>query len=395
MIRLLNILKHKALLTSLLVITVVFGIFLTIKVTEYANAQARDFFLTQAKLVAAAADPRDIQNLSGDPSQLVTPAYDQTLKRLIRVKHNIKDARFVYLMRLDQDQIHFILDTEDTHSKDYSPPGQTFNNPSTALKEIFITGQPFVEGPFHDRWGDWVSAHAPVYDPSSGKIIAISGIDINATTWSRHVKIYKYSCALISALLISLMFGSIFLHNAVKHWQEAEAEVNKMARYDALTGLPNRYLINEILTRVISESENHEKKFALLFMDLNNFKWVNDTYGHATGDKLLQIIAGRLKQVLRRADTFGRLGGDEFIFILENLMDINENALSIAEKIQNNISAPLTLSDLENFSIFASIGIATYPKHGTSVEKLMSNADHAMYQAKRNPFSQIVFFTPE
>ncbi|WP_410209140.1 diguanylate cyclase domain-containing protein [Aquirhabdus sp.] len=387
--------KHKALLTSLLVIAVIFGIFLTVKVTGYANAQANDFFLTQAKLVAAATDPNDIRNFSGDSSELTTPGYKLTLERLTRIKQSMKDARFVYLMRLDNDQVHFIFDTEDIHSKDYSPPGEVFNNPSKELRNIFITGQPFVEGPFHDQWGDWVSAHAPIYDPHSGKIIAISGIDINAATWSKHVKIYKYSSALISALLVSFMFGCIFLHNAVKHWQEAEEQVNRMARFDALTGLPNRYLINEILERVILDAEKNEKKFALLFMDINNFKWVNDTLGHSTGDKLLQIIASRLKQVLRRADTFGRLGGDEFIFILENLVDTHENALSIAEKIQNTLSMPITINGLENFSILASIGIAIYPKHGETAEKLMSNADYAMYQAKKNPFCQIVFFTHE
>jgi diguanylate cyclase (GGDEF)-like protein len=292
---------------------------------------------------------------------------------------------------MDNHQVHFIFDTEDVHSVDYSPPGEVFENPSQRLVNIFESGKAFEEGPFVDHWGSWVSAHAPIFDPHSGKVIAISGIDIKSATWERHTQIYQISCGLISGLLICLMMGSVFLHNAVKHWQDAEGEVNKMARFDALTGLPNRYLINEKLRRVIEESIKNELKFALLFLDMNNFKWVNDTLGHSTGDVLLQEVATRLKRVLRDSDTVGRFGGDEFIFILEDLVDEVYNARAIAEKILAVMAEPLQIKGLEKFTTTASIGIAIYPKDGDSVEKLMSNADRAMYQAKKNPLSHIIF----
>ncbi len=391
MIKLFNILKYKTLLTLLLIITVAIGVFLVLKVTHYGENQARRFFLSQAELVAAAVDPSDVASFSGTDSELKTAAYKRTLQRLTRIKQTMPDVRFVYLMRLQDQQVHFIFDTENIHSKDYSPPGEVYDNPSPALKDIFVHGKSFEEGPFTDSWGNWVSAHAPIYDPHSGKVIAISGIDINAQTWQRHIQIYQLSCALISGLLICLLIGSVFLHNAVKHWQDAEGEVNKMARYDALTGLPNRYLINEIMRRVIEDSVRHELKFALLFLDMNNFKWVNDTLGHSTGDLLLQEIAGRLKHVLRETDTVGRFGGDEFIFILEDLVDEVYNARMIAEKILAVIAEPLHIKGLDKFTTTASIGIAIYPKDGETVEKLMSNADRAMYQAKKNPLSHIIF----
>lgn len=389
MARFFQILKFKTLLTILLILTVAIGVYLTLKVGRIGDHQAQEFFISQAELVAAAVDPNDVSSFSGNDEELRTAAYKRTLTRLTRIKNTMEDARFIYLMRLKDNKVIFIVDAEDPRSKDYSPPGQIYSNPSQNLKAIFIHGKPLIEGPLHDQWGDWVSAHAPIFDPKTGKVIAISGIDINSNTWMRHLRFYQYSCMIISALLILLMFGSIFLHNAVKHWQDAEEKVNKMARFDALTGLPNRYLINEILLKAIEKAKNNHSKFALLFLDMDNFKWVNDNLGHSMGDLLLQEVASRLKQTLRSTDTVGRLGGDEFIFILENLAD-DDNAFAIAESIEHAVSQPLSIPKLEHFAVAASIGIAVYPKHGDTAEKLMSNADRAMYRAKKSPLNQII-----
>lgn len=369
-------------------ITVAVGIFLTIEIGRIGDRQSREFFITQAQSVAAAVDPTDIIHITGDNPELSNAAYQRTVKRLTRIKNTMKDARFVYLMRLKNNQILFMIDAENPTSKDYSPPGQIYTNPTPELKAIFTNGKPFIEGPLPDQWGNWVSALAPIFDPATGKVIAISGIDINSNTWMQRLRFYQYSCIAISALLILLMLGSMFLHNAVKHWQDAEEAVNKMARFDALTGLPNRYLINEMLLRAIETANRKNSKFALLFLDMDNFKWVNDNLGHSTGDKLLQVIATRLKQTLRSTDTVGRFGGDEFIFILEDLND-DCHAFPIAETIEQAISQPLFIAGLERFAIAASIGIAVYPKDGDTAEKLMSNADRAMYRAKKSTLNQI------
>lgn len=205
-IKLFNILKYKTLLTLLLVIAVSFGVYLVFKVTHYGENQARSFFLSQAELVAAAADPNDVANFSGTDSELKTAAYKRTLQRLTRIKQTMPDVRFVYLMRMEDHQVHFIFDAEDVHSKDYSPPGEVYQNPSAALKNIFSTGKAFEEGPFEDAWGSWVSAHAPIIDPKSGKVIAISGIDINAQTWQHHIQIYQLSAALTDHRSTDLSF---------------------------------------------------------------------------------------------------------------------------------------------------------------------------------------------
>ena len=351
-------------------ITVSIGILLTIEIGRIGDRQSRDFFISQAKLVAAAVDPNDVIQFDGNNAELSTAAYKRTLKRLTRIKETMIDARFVYLMRLENNQVVFIVDTEDPKSKDYSPPGQIYPNHSPELKDIFTTGKPIIEGPLQDQWGNWVSAHAPIFDPTTHQVIAISGIDIYSKTWMQRLRFYQYSCIAISVLLFLLMLGSMFLHNAVKHWQDAEKEVNKMARFDALTGLPNRYLINEMLLRVIETANRTDSKFALVFLDMDNFKWVNDNLGHSVGDKLLQVVATRLKQTLRSTDTVGRFGGDEFIFILEDLADDN-NAFAIAESIEQAISQPLEIIGLEHFAVAASIGIAVYPKDGDTAEKLM------------------------
>lgn len=160
-------------------------------------------------------------------------------------------------------------------------------------------------------------------------------------------------------------------------------EIRRMAYHDLLTGLPNRQLFNELINQALAQAQRnrHNRLLAVLFLDLDRFKIVNDTLGHNIGDKLLQAVAHRLKQCCQRnRDTVARRGGDEFIIMLPEL-DSTQEAVRVAMKIINAFAAPFIITDHELF-IGASIGISIFPEDGTDGEMLVKHADIAMYRAK-------------
>lgn len=171
-----------------------------------------------------------------------------------------------------------------------------------------------------------------------------------------------------------------------------EEAINHQAHHDALTGLPNRVLFKDRLGLMITMSQREELQCATLFVDLDRFKWVNDTLGHMHGDELLKMVATRLKNCLRKGDTLARLGGDEFTVLLPNIKS-KENALNIAEKMLAEINRPFMLDEQEVF-ISASIGVAMYPNDGTTIEALLKSADIAMYHVKWEGKNGVLFYNP-
>lgn len=165
-----------------------------------------------------------------------------------------------------------------------------------------------------------------------------------------------------------------------------------MAHHDTLTGLPNRASFTEHLNQAIVLSEREKQALAVLFLDLDKFKPVNDQHGHAIGDLLLQQVANRIRQCLRGADIVGRIGGDEFVILLQNIHHI-ANAQQTAEKICECLSLPYEV-DGKILHIGVSIGIALYPLHGSNAMQLVRYADGAMYEAKKLPERVQVFASP-
>jgi diguanylate cyclase (GGDEF)-like protein/PAS domain S-box-containing protein len=176
--------------------------------------------------------------------------------------------------------------------------------------------------------------------------------------------------------------------------QHKSAEIIRQhAYFDALTLLPNRFLSLDRLSQMLNEAERNEEKTAVLFLDLDDFKKVNDSLGHEVGDKLLIEAANRLNLAVRKEDTVGRLGGDEFIVLLRALND-DHNAMDISENLLRVFREPFQIDGRE-LILTVSIGIAIYPENGNCASDLLRNADSAMYQAKalgRNTYS---FFTEE
>jgi diguanylate cyclase (GGDEF)-like protein len=162
--------------------------------------------------------------------------------------------------------------------------------------------------------------------------------------------------------------------------KQAEAKLTQLALYDQLTGLPNRTMFYERLTALLPQARRTKSEMALLFIDLDGFKVVNDTLGHSIGDQLLQEVGKRLRACIRESDTAARMGGDEFTVILNNLQD-SEQTTNIAEKIINAINQPMHLNG-KICKVGASIGIAIYPNHAENAHDLVRAADSAMYHAK-------------
>jgi diguanylate cyclase (GGDEF)-like protein/PAS domain S-box-containing protein len=160
----------------------------------------------------------------------------------------------------------------------------------------------------------------------------------------------------------------------------AEQRVFRMAHYDALTDLPNRNLFGDRLEEAHKRARRHGEKLAIFFVDLNRFKPINDTYGHAVGDAVLREVSRRLKAGMRATDTIARVGGDEFMVLLEELRDIPE-VEEIRQKLLQVLSQPMLLGNRQ-LSIGASIGFAVYPDHSEEIAELIALADKDMYRHK-------------
>ncbi len=152
--------------------------------------------------------------------------------------------------------------------------------------------------------------------------------------------------------------------------------------YDALTHLPNRALFNDRLKQAIAAAHRNKARLALMFIDLDKFKPVNDTYGHGVGDLLLKDVALRIQDCLRDSDTAARIGGDEFVILLPAI-ETQRDASKVGEKILHALNQPFALAG-HTLNISASIGVAVYPEHGSEEKLLVKSADIAMYHAKKN-----------
>ena len=176
--------------------------------------------------------------------------------------------------------------------------------------------------------------------------------------------------------------------------KRAEQELRYLANYDTLTGLPNRTLLGERLGHAIIRARRTARKVAVLFLDLDRFKHVNDSMGHAAGDRMLKAAGARLRATVREADTVARLGGDEFTVVLEDVQDSDE-AASVARKLLEAFTVPLELDSNQEVVISPSIGVALYPDHGMVPTDLLKFADTAMYQAKERGRNTFMVYTPE
>ena len=174
---------------------------------------------------------------------------------------------------------------------------------------------------------------------------------------------------------------------------DAERKIRHIAYHDSLTGLPNRMLFIDRIDQAISRALREDTQFALLFLDIDHFKVINDSMGHAAGDQLLNIVALRLQDVLRKSDTIARLGGDEFTIIIESLQEA-EWVVTVANNILRQLEVPVEINNRQ-VHVGGSIGIALFPQDGESFGALLKNADIAMYKAKEQGRHTFQFYAAE
>lgn len=173
---------------------------------------------------------------------------------------------------------------------------------------------------------------------------------------------------------------ALIFHDATAQLRREEA-LTRMAFTDPLTGLPNRALFTDRLNHALAHARRQGEGVALLFVDLDGFKSVNDSHGHSIGDALLQMAAGRLRDLVRADDTAARYGGDEFAVVMEGLNEPGDASL-VADKLAAALAAPFVI-DGKEYSVSASIGVALFPQHAADAERMIECADAAMYRAKR------------
>ncbi|MDX1737190.1 MAG: sensor domain-containing diguanylate cyclase [Alphaproteobacteria bacterium] len=189
-------------------------------------------------------------------------------------------------------------------------------------------------------------------------------------------------------LLLVVEYDVTPLHAALAATEEAKERLRHMAHYDALTGLPSQHLFQENAALLMSQAARHQERLAVMFLDLDGFKNVNDNHGHDAGDHVLKVVANRLKQCLRDADTVARMGGDEFVVLVSDTREEKDVRL-VAEKILQALQRPITLKSNVDVQIGTSIGVAFYPDHGDNSEDLLKKADHNMYEAKKGGKNRI------
>jgi diguanylate cyclase (GGDEF)-like protein len=196
-----------------------------------------------------------------------------------------------------------------------------------------------------------------------------------------------------SDYLVKETINSEILERTVRYSMERkkiEHHLNHLAHYDYLTNLPNRVLFLDRLSQAISLAQRSSEQFTVMYIDLNDFKAVNDNHGHDMGDKLLREFAERLQKNVRRSDTVARIGGDEFTILL-NHMGSKSKIISLAQKLIDSVEQPFVMDNI-NLSIGCSIGIAVFPDAGDNIDLIQKNADMAMYQAKQTGTNCYRFF---
>jgi len=184
-----------------------------------------------------------------------------------------------------------------------------------------------------------------------------------------------------------LMFGT---HQDITRQKLYEAKMLYDSQYDALTSLPNRILLADRLQQALSIAKREKVNLALMFIDLDKFKAINDTLGHNVGDQVLRMVGQRIQNCMRKSDTLARIGGDEFVVLLPKVRG-EQDAFGVAGKICHVLNMPFELAE-QSLSISSSIGIALYPEHGDKENILMQHADTAMYFAKASDSENVKIY---
>lgn len=305
----------------------------------------------------------------------------QNIDRLSNLT-NLSEIKYVYSLIEKEGKVYFTsssaTDEERRSGKNLTRYFDHYDDVSPAIAKAMIENKTiFIEAT--DKWGTFRSIIIPMVTPMGNHYTLCADISIS------HISNILYKQALLH---ITIALGLFIITFISLIWRLHH--IRKLAFYDPLTALPNRM---ELINRVnysLANAQRNNNALALLFLDLDHFKEINDTLGHKVGDELLIEVAKRIQDVLRKADTASRMGGDEFVLLLPFTDAIG--ASNLAQKLLETISKPYFIAKHE-LSVTASIGIALYPIDGDDHETLSRNADFAMYNAKKEGRNGYQFFT--
>ena len=262
-----------------------------------------------------------------------------------------------------------------------------------------------LEGPFVVVYGLWALAAlhpsmATLFEPvmrkpsslTRGHLAVLAGLQLLGPVLLCIQRIRGAHVDVTTVIVVTAVISALVVAHLVRMVRE-RAEMEHAAEHDGLTGLPRRELFNDRVTIAVSAAHQRQGLMAVMFIDLDRFKKVNDSLGHEVGNQLLQLVAKRLRRCVRDGDTVGRMGGDEFTVLLPDIKE-ESDARRIAEKIREEFIEPFAIGDRRLF-VTASVGVALYPKDGLDSLTLLKNADAAMYRAKDRGRDQYQLYTPD
>ncbi|PWK13041.1 bifunctional diguanylate cyclase/phosphodiesterase [Tumebacillus permanentifrigoris] len=379
-------------------VTVVLGYLLMIRACNSERAHTQEMLAGIAPTMAY-----ELKELGHGQLSFSTSPNDPHYLRLIEMMKNwmvlnpqissmytmrqTPDGKKVFLVAPETDYNH---DGKIDNAREARVPiGTIYSEVVQELDASFRGKQVFQAEPNTDFWGESISAFVPVYGPD-GRQEAVFGVDFNVSMLQHNLTVARVSTMLlVSVFMLTLysFYTVTFLSSVARiverHRREIEkneALIKHQAYHDALTGLPNRALIKARLQETIEVCGASDEQFAVMFLDLDRFKIVNDSLGHSIGDLLLIEVASRLRTCVQEEHTVARLGGDEFVVLLPCVRAESE-VTEVAEAILQALQNPFHIEGHELF-LTTSIGVALYPLHGHDVDSLIQHADTAMYRAK-------------
>jgi diguanylate cyclase (GGDEF)-like protein/PAS domain S-box-containing protein len=284
---------------------------------------------------------------------------------------------YVALLDPDSDTLSFpyFVDQHD------APPAPCRLDAETRTAEVIRSGAPILWVPAA-REGSAERPATPSYpgtEPMAwlGVPLETAGEVIGALV----VQSYSGELTYTTSDQELLQFVSVQVAHAITR-KQAEARLQQLALFDPLTGLPNRVLLHDRIETALARARRDRSRLAVLYIDLDGFKEVNDRFGHAVGDRILPEVGARFVGCVRAGDTVARLGGDEFVVLLSQIA-LPQHAAAVAEKVRRTLVEPFEHGELR-LQLSASIGVAVFPEHGDALQPLLQRADEAMYRAKRN-----------
>ncbi|HEY1437704.1 MAG TPA: EAL domain-containing protein [Casimicrobiaceae bacterium] len=321
-----------------------------------------------------ALESHDIDGLVSNAAAMVTSGLDIDHSSVFRLIHGQPDLRLVAGVGWNADSIGSVTMSADAGT---SIRAALCSGNPVMVPDIGAAGQPILPS-FLQSHG--LRTGLEVAIPTSDGPFGILG------AYRRDRRGFSREDANFLKAIATSLGTAIGRHRV-------EARLSHVAQYDAITGLPNRTLFHDRLSLAMARARRQKSALALIFLDLDGFKEINDTLGHKAGDRLLRAVGARLKHSLREGDTVARLGGDEFTVILEDLHDRDE-ATAVAHKVLGALSKPLSLEKQE-FAVTASAGLTVYPEDTRNFETLLKNADTAMYYAKDKGKNNLQSYTPQ